>query len=115
MQPKLSESEGARLLREVFVEAGFPVQEGYPFEVAGRTVSLDGYDPVSRVGFEFVTAQAGDRGSFGEEVVAALERTMAAGEAFILLVDEWDVTDASDLTIAAGRFLGELRSRGVLK
>ena len=114
MQPKLSESEGVRLLREEFEKAGLSIREREPFEVAGTVLSLDGYDPASRVGFEFVTAEAGDRKAFGEGVVAALERKIEDGEAFLLLVDEWDVTDVADLALAARRFLGELRSRGVI-
>jgi len=114
MQPKLTEIEGIRLLGEAFVGAGVPVQEGYPFEVSGATVCLDGYDPQSRVGFEFVTLEAGDRKSFGEDVVAALEQKMEHGDAFILLIDEWDVADAEELSLAARRFLDELRSRGVI-
>ena len=114
MQTKLTESEGVRLLREEFVKAGLAIRDGAPFEVEGTVLSLDGYDPERRVGFEFVTAEAGDRKSFGEAVVAALEGRMERGEAFLLLVDEWDIADAAELTLAARRFLDELRSRGVL-
>jgi hypothetical protein len=96
------------------VKAGLSIREGAPFEIEGTVLSLDGYDPERRVGFEFVTAEAGDRNSFGEGVVAALERKMESGEAFLLLVDEWDVADTAELTLAARRFLDELRSRGVL-
>ena len=115
MQAKLSEGEGVRLLREEFLKAGLSIREGEPFEVAGTVLSLDGYDPASRVGFEFITSEAGDRKSFAEGVVAALERKVEDGEAFLLLVDEWDVTDPVDLALAARRFLAELRARGVLK
>ncbi|MBK8594732.1 MAG: hypothetical protein IPN83_03940 [Holophagales bacterium] len=115
MQTRLSEREGVRLLREEFEKDGIAIREGVPFEVAGTILFLDGYDPERRVGFEFVTAEAGDRKAFGEGVVAALERKMEEGEAFLLLVDEWDVTDAADLALAARRFLDELRRREVLK
>lgn len=114
MQPKLSESEGVRLLREEFVRAGLEIVEGAPLDVSGTVLSLDGYDPARRVGFEFVTAEAGDRKACGPEVVAALERMVEAGELFLLLVDEWDVEEEEDLLVAARRFLDALRSRGVL-
>jgi len=114
MKPKLSESEGVRLLREEFAKAGLAIREGHPFEAAGRVLSLDGYDPERRVGFEFVTAEAGDRAAFGADVVAALDRKVEAGEAYLLLVDEWDVEEPEELRFAARRFLDELRSRGVL-
>jgi hypothetical protein len=114
MQPKLSESEGVRLLREEFEKAGLSIREGVPFDAGGTVLSLDGYDPDRRVGFEFVTAEAGDRGAFGADVVAALEEKMERGEAWLLLVDEWDVTDGAELALAARRFLDGLRSRGAL-
>jgi hypothetical protein len=114
MQPKLSESEGVRLLREEFVHAGLAIVEGAPFEVDGAALALDGYDPARRVGFEFVTAEAGDRKQYGPGVVEALERRMERGEVFLLLVDEWDVEGEEELRVAARRFLTVLRSRGVL-
>jgi hypothetical protein len=114
MKPKLTEAEGVRLLREEFEKAGLSIRDGEPFEVAGKVLSLDGYDPERRVGFEFVTEEAGDRGSFGEETVAALEAMLERGEAWLLLVDEWDVEEPEELRFAARRFLEELRSRGAL-
>lgn len=114
MKPKLTEAEGVRLLREEFEKAGLSIREGEPFEVAGTVLSLDGFDPERRVGFEFVTEEAGDRGSFGENVVAALEEKLGRGEAHLLLVDEWDVEEPEELRFAARRFLAELRSRGAL-
>ena len=114
MQGSLSESEGVRLLREEFARAGLSIEEGAPFEVDGVVLLLDGFDPARRVGFEFVTAEAGDRKAFTAGVVAGLERKMERGEAHILLVDEWDAVDAAEVALAARRVLGELRSRGVL-
>ena len=114
MHASLSESEGVRLLREEFVRAGLSIREGAPLEVEGTLLSLDGYDPDRRVGFEFVTQEAGDRKSFGEDTVAALDRKMERGEAYLLLVDELDFADGAELAAAARRFLAELRSRGVL-
>ncbi len=114
MNARLTEREGVLLLAREFVRAGLSLTEDCPIEVEGGTVHLDAYDPARRVGFEFVTDEAGDRREIGPEVVAALERKMEAGEAWILLVDEWDVEGPDDLALAARRFLGELRSRGVL-
>lgn len=114
MKPKLTEAEGARVLREEFVGAGLSIRENAPFEVGDRVLLLDGYDEERRIGFEFVTSEAGDRGSFGADVVAALEEMLSRGKAFLLLVDEWDVEDPEELRFAARRFLDELRSRGAL-
>lgn len=114
MTSKLSEAEGVRLLREEFERAGLSIRAGEPFEVAGTVLSLDGFDPERRVGFEFVTSEAGDRGTFGADVVAALEEKVGRGEAHLLLVDEWDVEEPEELRLAARRFLDALRVRGAL-
>jgi len=114
MEQRLTEREGTSLLAEEFRRAGLDVVEGCPVLVDGVEVSLDGLDPARRIGFEFVTEEAGDRKAIGPGVVDALERMMARGELFVLLVDEWDVDGAGDLALAARRFLDELRRRGVL-
>lgn len=114
MEKRLSEREGTFLLAEEFRRAGLDVVEGCPVDVDGVEMNLDGLDPARRIGFEFVTEEAGDRKAVGPGVVAALEGKMERGELFVLLVDEWDVEGPDDLALAARRFLDELRRRGVL-
>ncbi|MGE0712174.1 MAG: hypothetical protein AB7N76_29805 [Planctomycetota bacterium] len=101
---RLTEAEGCALLRVRFQEAGYAIQEHAPFEEGGVRVELDGFDPAARVGYEYLTTEAGDREEFTPEVVGALEARMRAGELFLLLVDEQDV-DARGLSLAAERFL----------
>ena len=101
---RLTEAEGCALLKVRFSEAGYAIQEHVAFEEEGVEVVLDGYDPAARVGYEYLTTEAGDREEFTPEVVAALEARMREGELFLFLIDELDV-DARGLSLAAERFL----------
>lgn len=114
MQQRPSEREGDLLLRQEFEKAGLVIQENCPIDVDGARIELDGLDPDRRVGFEFITSEAGDRKSITPELIEKLEQRMAAGTLHVLLIDEWDVESADDLILGARRFLDNLRKRGVL-
>lgn len=101
---RLTEAEGCALLKVRFSEAGYAIEEHVAFAEGGVEVVLDGFDPLARVGYEYLTTAAGDREEFTPEVVSALEARMRAGELFLFMVDELDV-DARGLSLAAERFL----------
>jgi hypothetical protein len=110
----MDERAGRDVLRRCFGEAGLVIREDVPFETAHGRVHLDGYDEERRIGYEYITTEAGDRAELTPEVVADLEARMIRGEIFVLLVDEADVTGPEDLVFATTHFLGALRKRGVL-
>lgn len=107
----LDEQRGSALLKRHFESAGYQIAENHPYEVAGRIIRLDGFDPARRVGYEFLTSAAGDRAELSADVVAALEEQAESGQAFVLLVDEVDAPDEADLELAARRFLAEVGKR----
>jgi len=108
----MNEREGCALLKERFTAAGLSIEEHVRFAEEGLDVTLDGFDPSQRIGYEYVTTEAGDREAITPEVVAALEARMLRGEMFVLLVDERDVPDPTALRFAADGFLEILRQRG---
>ena len=110
----MDEAEGSTVLEAVFRDAGLRVERDHPFTEGGLHVVLDGFDVDRRVGFEFITTEAGDRAEFTPEVIAALEARMQQGELFLLLVDECDIPDADTLRFAARAFLATLHDRGYL-
>lgn len=110
----MTEKEGAAILFRCFTEAGLAIQEGYALDCEGVRVNLDGFDPARRVGYEYITTEAGDRAEVTPEVIAALDDRMEKGDLFVFLIDERDVRDEAALGKAAGRFLDALRSRGVI-
>ena len=69
---------------------------------------IDGFDADKRVGYEYLTAEAGDSWDVDGEVVSALHARREAGELFILVVDEADAPDADSLGRVADMFLTQL-------
>ncbi len=107
----LDERTGAACLKERFTKAGYAIEENFPYDVDGATIYLDGYDPEQKVGYEFLTTEAGDRQELTPEIIALLEARAEDGKAWILLVDEVDAPEVTDLAFAADRFLEQVASR----
>jgi len=110
----MDERSGRAILHARFTAAGLAIEEDVRFTEEGVEVVLDGYDPARRIGYEYITTEAGDRESVTPEVVAALEARMVRGDLFVLLVDEHDVPGPEALSFAADGFLAVLRERGLL-
>jgi len=108
------EAEGRAVLRRCFEARGLHIEEDVDLQAEGVAIVLDGYDRARRLGYEFVTSEAGDREEVTPEVVAALEARMAAGSLAVFLVDEEDIDSEADLEAAALRFLDEIGKRGLL-
>lgn len=111
----MDETKGGDALATCFERAGLQVQRGFLFDERGVRVSLDGFDPARRIGFEFITTEAGDRAEFTPDVIAELERRMAVGDLYLLLVDEADIPSEEVLVHAANAFLSRLRDQRKLR
>ncbi len=107
----MDEREGSRLLTEEFVRAGYDVQADVAMTVGSATIHLDGWDANKRVGFEFVTDEAGDRAEFDATVLNELEAMIGRGECHVLLVDEHEGLAEPELRRVAQRFLAEVAKR----
>lgn len=106
----LSEHEGCQVLTRVFTAHGYRLQAHHPLQLpSGFRVSLDGYDPEKKVGFEYITNEAGDRQELTPEVIEELEDGIDAGRFILLLVDELDISSAEELEQLAQRFLERCR------
>jgi len=108
------EAEGRAVLRRCFEARGLTITEDYRLHDDGVPITLDGYDPSRRIGYEYITTEAGDRIEVTPAVIAELERRMVAGTLAVLLVDELDVAVARDLEAGAAAFLDEVARRGLL-
>jgi hypothetical protein len=71
---------------------------------------VDGFDPQERIGYEYITTEAGDRAEITPAIVAALEEQMTAGKLYIFLVDELDIDGPDELRHAADRFIAHVRA-----
>jgi hypothetical protein len=104
----MTEKEACALLKARFEKAGFAIAENVAFDEAGIRFEVDGFDADRRVGYEYLTEEAGDGWDVDGAVVSALEARRDAGELFILVVDEKDAADAAALGRAADVFLEQL-------
>ena len=104
----IDEVQGRRVLRKSFEQAGYTIEEDFAFVIAGSVIYLDGYDPVNRVGYEYITTSAGDRGDLNEVVLEELNHLNEAGLVHILLVDEHYVSSEEELRLACHGYLEEL-------
>lgn len=105
----MTEAIGCAILKECFSQAGFHIVENYPLAEGVIQFSVDGYDPSAKVGYEFVTTEAGDRQEITPSLIAELEGTMKKGELYIFLIDEQEVASAAELSDAAKHFLEKVQ------
>ena len=101
----LSESQGCAVLKESFEAAGYDIRDGYDFAEGVIRFQIDGFDPSQRVGFEYITTEAGDRNELSPKTIAAVEQGIQEGALYLLLVDEYEVETAEELQQYARRFL----------
>jgi hypothetical protein len=104
----MDERSACALLKRRFEAAGYRVEENRAFDEDGVRFEIDGFDPEARVGYEYVTREAGDDWDVDGDVIAALAARRAKGELFILVVDEQDAPDEASLDARATEFLDEL-------
>jgi len=98
------------VLKARFEAAGLTIQADFLLD--DPPISLDGWDSTHRVGYEFMTAEAGDREKISWHALEALELRMGFGEIYVLLIDEKDITSPDQLARAADYFLAEVRKLG---
>jgi hypothetical protein len=107
----MTEDEGCALLLSRFTEAGFAIEAPFHFHEGDIEVDLDGWDAEARVGYEYITREAGDHLQFTANTLASFEARVQNEELFVLLIDERDAVTADELDAAASAFLGELAKR----
>lgn len=104
----MTESEACALLKARFEKAGYAIAENVAFDEDGIQFDIDGFDAGKRVGYEYITDEAGDTWDVDGDVIAALDARRAAGELFVLVVAEASAPDAKALSRAADEFLATL-------
>lgn len=110
----MDERTACALLKQRFEAAGFTIEDNRTFDEDGIRFEIDGFDPHRRVGYEYLTEEAGDSWDVDEAVIAALEERRKRGDLHILIIDESHAPDPASLATAADTFLAELRARGVV-
>ncbi len=104
----MTEHDACALLKARFEQAGYEIAENVAFAETGVRFEVDGFDAGKRVGYEYLTSEAGDSWDVDGDVIAELSRRRLAGDLFILVVDEIDAPDAASLGAIADVFLTQL-------
>lgn len=104
----MTEQAACALLKARFENAGYAIQDNVAFDEDGVAFEVDGFDAAKRVGYEYITDEAGDSWDVDNEVIAKLAARRDAGGLFILVVGESEAPDAEALGRAADLFLGQL-------
>lgn len=105
------EAEGCEILQSVFAARGYPVLRDVAFAEGGVTFDADGWEPAARVGFEYLTSEAGDHEDLTADEMAELAARMDRGELFFLILDAVEVDEPDLLRWAAHQFLDEVERR----
>ena len=101
----MTERDACALLKARFQAAGYSIAENQPFAEDGIQFEIDGFDARVRVGYEYVTDEAGDTWDVDDQVVAALAEKLRAGTLSVLVVGENEAPDAESLARVADAFL----------
>jgi hypothetical protein len=108
----MDERKAATFLKQRFEAAGFRIAENVSLDEGGLRFEVDGYDAEKRVGYEYVTEEAGDSWDVDGDVIAELAARRERGELSILVVTEDDAPDEASLGRAADAFLAEQKGGG---
>ena len=93
----MEERSACAQLKRRFEAAGFHIKENQRFDEDGLWFEIDGFDAARRVGYEYVTKEAGDCWDVDGDVIAKLAERRKRGELHVLVVDEADAPDAASL------------------
>lgn len=107
----LSEAEGCAVLQRVFEAHGYTIELDVPFAEGPVAFSCDGWDAKARVGFEYMTEEAGDHEQLNAAALEQISQWVQAGHLYLFIVDETDVKDEAELVDAATLFLERVRAQ----
>ena len=107
----LSEAEGCAVLQRVFEAHGYAIELDVPFSEGPVAFSCDGWDAQARVGFEYMTEEAGDHEQLDAEALEQIAKWVQAGQLYLFIVDEADVKDEAELVDAATLFLQRVQAQ----
>jgi hypothetical protein len=104
----MTERDACTLLKSQFEAAGYKIAENQPFDEDGVTFEIDGFDATARVGYEYVTEEAGDSWDVDGRVIETLAERHKAGELHVLVIEETAAPDAKAIERAAQAFLAAI-------
>jgi hypothetical protein len=92
----------------VFTERGFNIIREFPFREGAVAFEVDGWDPEARIGFEYLTREAGDHDDLTRIEFEKLTEAMRRGELHIFVIDEGEIENEEELAAAGHAFIDEV-------
>jgi hypothetical protein len=111
----MTERDACALLKTRFEAAGYEITENHPFDEDGIHFEIDGFDPDARVGYEYISDEAGDTWDVDDKVVAALAAKLREGTLSVLVLGENEAPTVDVLARAADAFLASLKKPAAKK
>lgn len=108
---RMTEAEGCELLHRVFATRGYQIARDVQVTFEGVSFFADGWDSAKRVGFEYLTHEAGDHADLDAGERQRLEMLLEAGKVSVFIIDETEVDEPGTLEWAAHRFLDAVEAR----
>ena len=106
----MEERKACDHLKRRFEQAGFRIADNVELDDDGVRFEVDGFDAERKVGYEYVTAEAGDGWDVDADVIATLAERHQTGSLHILVLDEDAAPDAAAIDRAVDKFLAEVKS-----
>jgi len=103
----IGEDEGCDILERTFGARGFQIIRNFPFREGAVAFEIDGWDPTARIGFEYLTAEAGDHDDLSRVEFEKLADKMRRGELHIFIIDEGEIETEQELVDAANAFIDD--------
>jgi hypothetical protein len=106
---RVGEELARAVLDRAFADAGLRIQNDYPFRSGTTMLQLDGFDPVAKVGYQYVShADADVVTDFDTAAELAMRELDGAGKIRLLIIHDGDVGDVEELAARAREFISGL-------
>lgn len=104
--PPVDEATARKVLDDAFTAARLKVQHDYTLRVGDNLLTLDGFDPIAKIGYQYVSHGDVDVVTdFDAAAERAIRELDAAGKVRVLIVHDGDVADVEELAGLVGEFL----------
>jgi hypothetical protein len=111
----LSETKACDLLARLFRARGYAIERNIPFAEFGVSFHIDGWDPKSRVGFEFLSSEDEDHDDLSLSEYQTLMAAQQRGELALFVIDEVEPLSAGELRRSAEEFLDEVATAALAR
>lgn len=107
---RLPEALAREIINRRFAQAGYQMEPDFPFAHGDTLVTLDGFDPQNRIGFQYISHADQDVVTDHDLATsAALKRIESAGGARVLVIHDGEAPTGDDLMAIVDEFLRRSR------